>query len=180
MRTQACFCASLWLDYATRKNLPFISLVLALILFISCRSGILAEIPLSPVAQEIQARGYRVQKSFALAPTDWEISKFRMRSKVVVDFKAEHPLPNENDKYYCRFSLAEEIYDSYNDARQRLAQLHDAFPDGPREDEYTRVLREGFVSNRTVYILQTDASIFHSEIRRLTNILAASRAGADQ
>src|ERR1051325_11067541 len=76
--------------------------------------------PLSLVAKEIQARGYRVRESSAPPPTDWERSRFRMRSKVVVSFKAEQPLPNERENYYCRFSLAEETYDSNDDARQRL------------------------------------------------------------
>jgi hypothetical protein len=129
------------------------------------------EIPLSSVAKEIEAHGYRAQKRFVNPPTEWEISKFRMRNRVVVVFKAEQPLPNETEKYYCRFSLAEETYDSANDARQRLIQLHDLFPDGPFEDEYTRVLREGFIVDRTLYILQTDAAIFLPEIRRLVNTL---------
>jgi len=152
-------------------------LVLGVMAVLGCgaRTQTQAEMPLSSVAKEIQSRGYRAQKSFALPPTDWESSKFRMRSRVIVAFKAEQPLPNENDKYYCRFSLSEETYDSNNDAHQRLDQLHDAFPDGPVEDEYTRVLREGFVFDRTLYILQTDAAIFLPEIRQLTKTLAASR-----
>lgn len=155
-----------------RRIPQFVSLALAIIVVSGCRTGTQAEIPLSSVAKEIQAQGYRVQKSFSLPPTEWEISKFRIRKKVLVAFKAEQPLPNENDKYYCRFSLAEETYDSGNDASQRLAQLHDAFPDGPVEDEYTRVMREGFIVDRTLYILQTDAAKFLPEIRRLTKQLA--------
>jgi|SRR5215213_488845 len=139
--------------------------------------GVSTEIPLGPVAKEIEARGYSAQKRFASPPSNWEISKFRMRNRVVVAFKAKQPLPNENENYYCRFSLAEETYDSENDARQRLAQLHNIFPDGPYEDEYTRALREGFVVDRTLYILQTDASIFQPEIRRLSKILASLRTG---
>ncbi len=160
-----------------KRILPVVSLSLALMALWGCRASTQAEIPLSSVAKEIQTRGYRVQKSFALPPGDWETSKFRMRSRVLVAFKAEQPLPNENERYFCRFSLAEETYDSANDANQRLAQLHDEFPDGPFEDQYTRVLREGFVDDRTLYILQTDAAIFLPEIRRLTKALAASRRG---
>lgn len=141
----------------------------------SCGLRTRTESPLSSVAKEIEARGYRAQESFVRPPTEWEISRFRMRNRVVVVFRAEQPLPNETKEYYCRFSLAEETYDSDNDARQRLIQLHDLFPDGPVEDEYTRVLREGFIVDRTLYILQTDAAIFLPEIRRLSNILAASR-----
>ena len=153
-------------------------MVLALIAASGCRGGIQAEIPLSAVAKDIQARGYRVQKSFVSPPRDWEISKFRMRERVVVAFKAEQPMPNENETYYCRFGLAEETYDSGNDASQRLAQLHDAI-EGSGEDGYTRVLREGFVVDRTLYVLQTDAAIFLPEIRRLTKTLAASRSRRD-
>ena len=135
---------------------------------------------LSAVAREIRGRGYRVEKSSVLTPTVWEVSKFRMRSKRMVAFKAEQPMPNENDTYYCRFTLSEETFDSDDDARQRLAQLHNAFPDGPVEDEYTLVLRDGFRVGRTAYILQTDASKFLNEIRRLTQTLTESTAGAER
>ena len=154
----------------------FVALALTLTSVAGCRAS---EVPLSDVAKEIRSRGYRAQKSFAVSPTDWERSKFRMRSKVMVAFKAEQPLPNETENYYCRFSLNEETYDSVDDARQRLNQLHDTFPDGPFEDQYTRVLREGFVDGNTLYMLQTDAAIFLPEVRRLTKSLAASRRSAD-
>lgn len=159
------------------RILQLVSLTTIIVMAFGCRLLTQIEIPLSSVAKEIQARGYRAEKSFANPPTSWETSKFGMRSRVVVAFKAEKPLPNETEKYYCRFSLAEETYDSVNDARQRLAQLHDEFPDGPHEDQYTRVLREGFIVDRTLYILQTDAAIFLPEIRRLTKTLAVSRTG---
>jgi len=135
---------------------------------------------LSAVAREITRRGYRVEQSSVLTPTAWEISKFRMRSKRVVAFKAEQPMPNENDIYYCRFMLSEETFDSDDDARQRLAQLHEVFQDGPVEDQYTLVLRDGFRAGRTAYILQTDASKFLNEIRRLTKTLTDSTAGAER
>jgi len=122
----------------------------------------------------MQARGYRLRKSFAKPPTDWEVSKFRMRSRVVFAFKAEQPLPDFKDTYY-RFALIEETYDSGSDAEQRLRQLHDKFPDGPWEDDYTRALREGFIVDRTLYILQTDAALFDPELHRLIKELAASR-----
>ena len=93
----------------------------------------------------------------------------------MVAFKAEQPLPNEREKYYTRFSLAEETYDSTADARQRLDHLHDETPNAPAEDEYNRVMRDGFVVDHKLYVLQTDASIFLPEIERLTKTLAASR-----
>src|ERR1041385_6006711 len=113
------------------KRIPqLIALAFAAIAAVNCGAR---SIPLSSVAKEIEARGYRVQKSFALAPTDWEISRFRLRSRVMVAFKAEQPLPNEREKYYTRFSLAEETYDSTADARQRLDHLHDETPNAPAE-----------------------------------------------
>ena len=155
------------------KRIPqLITLTFAAIAAVNCGAR---TIPLSSVAKEIEARGYRVQKSFAPAPTDWEISRFRLRSRVMVTFKAEQPLPNEREKYYTRFSLAEETYDSTADARQRLDHLHDETPNAPAEDEYNRVMRDGFVVDRKLYVLQTDASIFLPEIERLTKTLAASR-----
>jgi hypothetical protein len=135
---------------------------------------------LSAVAQEIRGHGYRVEKSSVVTPTAWEISKFRMRNKRVVAFKAEEPLTNEEDIYYCRFTLSEETFESDDDARQRLAQLHNAFPDGPAEDQYMLVLRDGFRVGRTAYILQTDASKFLDEIRRLIKTLTESTAGAER
>ena len=142
-----------------------------------CAARTQAELPLSAVAKEIQARGYRVQKSFVPELTDWEISQFRTRGKVAVGFKAEQRMPNESENYYVRFLLLEETYDSNNDAQQRLVHLHDAAPNESGEDQYTRVLRDGFVVDRTAYILQTNAMIFFPEVQRLTKELAASRTG---
>ena len=89
-------------------------------------------------------------------------------------FKAEQPLPDRADTYY-RFALIEETYDSSADAQQRLDHLRDASPNDRAEDEYTRTMREGFVVERTLYILQTDAAMFHPEIKRLSKTLAALR-----
>lgn len=157
-----------------------IGLCLSLTAIIGCRAltqtQTLVEVPLSSVAKEIQALGYRVRQSIAIPPEEWEISRFRMRSKVLVAFRAEQRLPNESENYYVRFSLAEEFYDSTDDARRRLDQLHDEYPEASSENQYTRVLREGFVIDRTAYVVQTDAAIFLPEIRRLTKKLAESRA----
>lgn len=162
----------------SKRITPVAALAIAVMAICGCsvRTQTQPEIPLSPVAKAIQARGYRAQKSYALPPTDWEISQFRLRNRVMVAFKAEQPLPNERETYYCRFSLAEESYDSSADAQQRLDHLHDATPNGPEEDEYSRVLRDGFVVDRTLYVLQTDAAKFLPEIRRLTKTLAASQS----
>lgn len=156
-----------------------IALTLALTAIIGCRARTQTqtqtEVPLSSVAKEIQALGYQAMQSIAVPPEDWEISRFRMRSKILVAFRAEQPLPNETENYYVRFSLAEETYDSTDDARRRLDQIHDEYPEASSENQYTRVLREGFVIDRTTYVLQTDAAIFLPEIRRLTKTLATSR-----
>ena len=157
------------------KRIPsLVGLAVAVMVVWSCNART-AEIPLGPVAREIQARGYRAEKTFTVPPTDWEIATFRLRSRVMVAFKAEQPLPNERETYYVRFSLAQETYDSGADAQQRLDHLHDETPGGPVEDEYMRVMRYGFVVDRTLYVLQTDAAKFLPEIHRLTKILAASQ-----
>jgi len=100
-----------------------------------------------------------------------------MRRKQVTSFRANERLPNETENYYVRFSFTEETYDSKEDAINRLTQLHKEFPDGPWEDEYSRAMREGFLIDRTAYILQTDAAIFWPEIKRLTKLLAESSRG---
>ena len=133
--------------------------------------------PLTPVAQEIQRHGYHAKESLVVPPTAWEISTFRMRSKRF--FRSDQPLPSSRD-YYCRFSLTEETYDSADDARQRLANLHRASPDGPAEEEdYTSTMRSGFRVGNVTYVLQTDASIFCDEVQRLTKALADSTQGSE-
>lgn len=152
---------------------------------VGCAARSEIEVPLGPVAKEIQTRGYRAEKSFVNPPTDWEFAKFGMRHRMQVAFKAEQQLGREelgfserDRKYYVRFALIEETYDSNANAQRRLAQIHDEFPDGPREDEYTRTLRDGFVVDRTLYFLQTDAAVFWPKVKGLVKSLAASRAGA--
>jgi hypothetical protein len=158
-----------------RKRIPeFVSLVVVLMAVVGCGVVTQAEIPLSSVAKEIEARGYRVQKRTTLPPTDWEVSELRLLSKVAVTFKADKPLPNETDNYYCRFILFEETYDSHKDALGRLDRLHEISPDAPVEEEHNRALRSGFVVDRTVYILQTDAVIFFPEVQQLTKLLRGS------
>src|SRR5258708_7308932 len=137
--------------------------------------------PLTPVAQEIQRRGYHAKESFLVSPTSWEISTFRMRTKRSFWFRADQPTPNAQDTY-CRFSMFEETYDSVEDARHRLATLHDAFPravGGPEDDEYTRTMRTGFRVGTVTYILQTDGSIFWDEVQRLAKALAQSTPDAE-
>ena len=135
--------------------------------------------PLTPVVQEIERRGYLAKESRVVPPTPWEISTFRMRSKRFFSFRAEQPLPNARDTY-CRFSLAEETYDSVDDARQRLANLHRASPDGTAEEaDYTSTMRAGFRVGNLTYVLETDALIFWDEVQRLTKALASSTPGAE-
>jgi hypothetical protein len=137
------------------------------------------EIPasLSALGNQLESQRYQAKKCVTVLPTTWEATRFRLRSKQVTFFKANERLPNETENYFVRFSFAEETYDSKEDARRRLAQLHKEFPDGPWEDEYTRAMREGFLIDRTAYILQTDAAIFWPEIKRLTKLLAESNGG---
>src|SRR5690349_10533531 len=58
--------------------------------------------PLSPVAQEIQRRGYTAGESFIESPTAWETSTFRLRSKRSVSFRANQPQGGRGD-YFVRF-----------------------------------------------------------------------------
>ena len=158
-------------------------LILAFVLTTACHSKRSADVrqlsPLTPVAQEIQRRGYHAQDGFVVPPAPWEVSTFGMRSKLVFSFRADQPLPNEREKYYCRFSLAEEAYDSVDAARRRLTNLHDSIPGGPVEDEYILTMRTGFRTGTVTYILQTDAAIFWPEVKRLAKDLAASTPGAE-
>ena len=133
--------------------------------------------PLTPLAQEIQRRGYHAKESLIVPPTAWEVSTFRMRAKRSFSFRADQPLPNAPDTY-CRFSLFEETYDSVSDARQRLANLHRPSPDA-EDDEYVRAMRTGFRVGAVTYVLQTDALIFWDEVQRLATALADSTPGAE-
>src|SRR2546425_2803796 len=123
-------------------------LTLALVLTTACYTKRSADArqpsPLTPVAQEIQRRGYHAKESLIVSPTAWEISTFRMRTKRVFSFRATQPEPGTSN-YYCRFSLFEEMYDSADDARHRLANVHLPAPDGPEGDrDYLSVMRTGY------------------------------------
>jgi hypothetical protein len=132
--------------------------------------------PLTPVAQEIERRGYQVKESLIVPPTAWEVSTFRMHSKRVFSFRANQPQPGSRD-YYVRFSLFEETYDSIADARNRLANLHD--PDDSAIDEYQLAMRTGFRVGNVAYFLQTDASIFWPEVQRFAKDLVNATPGAE-
>ena len=112
-------------------------------------------------------------------PTSWEISTFRMRRKESFSFRADKPISTANDTY-CRFSLFEETYDSIEDARRRLANLHLSNPEGPEgERDYLSAMRTGFRVGNVTYILQTDGVIFWDEVQRLAKVLANSTPDAD-
>jgi hypothetical protein len=102
-----------------------------------------------------------------------------MRSKRSFSFRADQPLPNSRD-YYTRFSLFEETYDSADDARHRLANLHLPSPDGPAEERhYLSFMRTGFLMGNVTYVLQTDAFVFWDEVQRLAKELANATQGAE-
>jgi len=135
--------------------------------------------PLTPVAREIQRRGYQVKESLIVPPSAWEVSTFRMRNKRLFTFRANQPMPNASDTF-CRFSFFEETYDSVEDARNRLAKIHEADPNGPAEEEdYTSTMRAAFRVGNVTYVLQTDAAIFWDEVQRLTKALTGSTRGAE-
>ena len=137
------------------------------------------ESPLTPVAQEVERRGYHAKESFMEAPTPWEGSTFRMRSKRSVSFRANHPQGGTGN-YFVRFWFFEETYDSIEDAGNRLANLHLRSPDADAQvNEYDRVMRSGFRVGTTVYFLQTDAIIFWGETRSFAKELAKATQGVE-
>jgi len=167
-------------------------LTIALALVVACHSSSLRNarqsspptntrqsLPLTPVAQEVERRGYHAKESVIVAPSPWEVSTFRMRSKRTSSFRADKPEPGTNN-YFCRFSLLEETYDSADDARNRLANVHLPNPEGPEmERDYLSAMRTGFRVGDVTYILQTDASAFWSEVKTFAKELAAATQGAE-
>src|SRR5262245_56343083 len=101
---------------------PHAFLIFTMVFVVSCQRTRFADtrqpFPLTPVAQEIQRRGYRARESFNLPPTAWEVKTLRMRSKRLFAFKAEQPQLGSQD-LFCRFALFEETYDSVADAQHR-------------------------------------------------------------
>jgi hypothetical protein len=137
------------------------------------------ESPLTPVAQEVERRGYHAKESFLEAPTPWEASTFRMRSKRSVSFRANQPQGGTGN-YFVRFWFFEGTYDSIEDARNRLANLHLRSPEADAQvNEYDRVMRSGFRVGTTVYFRQTDAIIFWDETRSFARELVKATQGVD-
>ena len=135
--------------------------------------------PLTPVAQEIERRGYHSTSGAIVSPNAWETSTFRLRSKRIFSFRANQPFANTRD-YYCRFQFFEESYDSADDARQRLTNVHLPDPSGPAEElDYLSAMRGGFRVGNVAYVLQTDAAMFWDEVQRFTKELAAATPGAE-
>lgn len=158
-------------------NARIVCLTFALALLFGCDADSPQSSPLTPVALEIQRRGYHVKKSLILPPTAWEAATFRLRSKRSFSFRANQPMPNVRNTY-CRFSFFEETYDSVEDAKQRLIDLHRPSPDA-EDDVYLRTMRTGFRVGAVMYVLQTDAEIFWDEVRRIGKALADSTPGAE-
>jgi hypothetical protein len=135
--------------------------------------------PLTPVAQEIERRGYHAKESLILSPTPWEVSTFRMRHKRSFSFRADQPEAGTRN-YFVRFLFFEESYDSVEDARHRLANLHLPSPDASAEvNEKGRVMRSGFRVGTVVYFLQADAISFWDEMKRFAKELANATQGVE-
>jgi hypothetical protein len=136
-------------------------------------------LPLSSVGQEVQRRGYHVKESSIVPPTSWEVATFRMRGRRAFSFRANQPEPGTTN-YFCRFSLFDERYDSADDARHRLTNVHVPQPDrGGEEQDYLSVMRTGFRVGNITYILQTDASAFWDEVQRFAKEIADATQGAE-
>src|SRR5947207_14569476 len=164
-------------------NAPSAFLAFGLAFIAGCHSKRSADArqqsPLTPVAQEIQRRGYHAKESLIVPPTPWEISTFRMRYKRSFSFRADQPQSGTRD-YFVRFRFFEETYDSIEDARHRLANLHLPSPDATAEvNEYDRVMRKGFRVGTVVYFLQTDAIPFCGEVQRFAKELFGATPGAE-
>jgi hypothetical protein len=102
-----------------------------------------------------------------------------MRYKRSASFRADQPQGGTRD-CFVRFRFFEETYDSIEDARNRLANLHLRSPDATAEvNEYDRVMRSGFRVGTVVYFLQTDAIVFWDEVRRFTKELAHATQGLE-
>jgi hypothetical protein len=136
-------------------------------------------IPLTAVAQEIERQGYHSISGAVVTPNAWENSTFRMRNKRIFSFRANKPFANTRD-FYCRFQFFEESYNSADDARHRLANIHLPDPSGPAEElHYLSAMRAGFRVGNVAYVLQTDAAMFWDEVERFTKELAATTPGAE-
>ena len=136
-------------------------------------------IALTPVAQEIERRGYHSISGAVVTPNTWETSTFRMRNKRVFSFRANQPFANTQD-YFCRFQFFEESYDSADDARNRLENIHRPDPTAPADElDYLSAMRGGFRVGNLAYVLQTDAAMFWDEVQRFTKELAAATPGAE-
>jgi hypothetical protein len=135
--------------------------------------------PLTPVAREVERRGYHAKESLIVSPSPWEISTFRLRSKRVFSFRANRP-DRGTTNYFCRFTLFEETYDSAEDASHRLANVHLPNPEIPEmELDYLSTMRTGFRVGNVAYVLQTDASSFWDEVQRFAKELAKATPGAE-
>ena len=164
-------------------NATIAYLALGLVFIVGCHPKRSADArqqsPLTAVAQEIQRRGYHVKESHVVPPTPWELSTFRMRSKRSFSFRADQPQAGTRD-YFVRFWFFEETYDSIEDARNRLVNLHLPSPDADAQvNEYDRVMRSGFRVGTVVCFLQTDAIIFWDEVQHFAKELAAATQGAE-
>lgn len=158
-------------------------LIFAVALVAGCTkqsANVWQQLPLSPVAQEVQRHGYHVKESTVVEPTAWERSTFRTRSKRQFSFRADRPLPNAPVTYY-RFNLIEETFDSEVDAQDRVARIHLADPSGPAEEQhFLSAMRTGFHAGNVAYVFQTDAAMFWDEVQRLAAELSRSMAGRSE
>ena len=84
--------------------------------------------------------------------------------KTYQGIKSRHALPRQNNTYY-RFTLIKEVFDSPAHAERRLQQTRPPYA-FKTDSVYEKMcaLKEGFVVDRTVYFVATDAYLFNQEL----------------
>ncbi len=82
-------------------------------------------------------------------------------------------MPRQKNTYY-RFTLIKEVFDSPTHAKQRLQQTRPSYA-FKTDSVYEKLcaLKKGFVVDRTVYFVATDAYLFNQE---LSHVLAQLKA----
>ena len=122
---------------------------------------------------EVTQLGFMTKAVRVSVQSQWDQEHFGTAAVVEQDIRSLTPMA-ENSSTFPRFTVVREIYDQPEAASNRLKRLRDHDPDLNDKMNARLVLRDGFATGETIWIVTTDAVVFsNQELQKVKSNLEA-------
>lgn len=122
--------------------------------------------------------GFMVKSSARIAPTKWEVEKFRLLAKHQTSLKSTFPSHLGRTSFY-RFIIEEETYPDSASAKYRLDSLRARPPRLSADDWKDFPLRRGIHLGNRVIVVRTDVTAYKRKLEEMKGALKALSSTLD-